>query len=472
MRRSLVQHALAAAIIATLWLRLLGQSAERDVTTDEPAWITSGYVTLQLVRELASPSRWETAYEARQLGDWGNHNPPVAKLLIGLATAHALRPGDRVDYRWLWDRGASWNLREGAMPPAHVLFAARAAIAGTAALCLLLAYLIALECTGGGWFALWAPFALGLIPIFSEHAALVYTDVPQLMFLLLAAWALMRFFARRRWAWLLVSLLAAGLACAVKFSSGPAVLAIVATLLWTEKGRQRGYVVAATLTVPFAVFVAVNPYLYPAPVRRTAALITGWSESKREQQSDAQLANTSVQSRKRAASLVFQRVALSQEHRRGPIEFVGGALLTLGLLVRTSVAWRQRKARSVLPWLLVSAASAMTYAVYWDAWGGGPLALLCAGLCVGLRCGHHAAQPSSSNLRRRSLALVFLVFAVCVAAWLPFAWSRYYLPVLVWVPALQAVGLAALWCAGGRESGDLVSRYRIGEQRDAPLQPP
>ena len=60
------------------------------VTVDEPHWITSGYLTYQLVVSAAGPSEWATAYDALRLGDWGNKNPPVGKFLVGVATAPLL----------------------------------------------------------------------------------------------------------------------------------------------------------------------------------------------------------------------------------------------------------------------------------------------------------------------------------------------------------------------------------------------
>ncbi len=63
-------HLVAAlALVAALWASLAGEVLARPpVAIDEPHWITSGALTLDLVTGLAGPSRWEMAYDERGSG--------------------------------------------------------------------------------------------------------------------------------------------------------------------------------------------------------------------------------------------------------------------------------------------------------------------------------------------------------------------------------------------------------------------
>jgi hypothetical protein len=155
-----------------------------DCTIDEPGWVTSSLVTYRLFRSLAPPSRWGVAYDELQLGEWGNKNPPVGKLLVGAVVAAAAEPEERIAYHWTWPHGYEWNLRAGSLPPDRILLPPRRAIAVMGGLLLGLIYGCALLLTGRPWLSLLAPGLVWALPVFEFHATHVYMDVPQLLFLM------------------------------------------------------------------------------------------------------------------------------------------------------------------------------------------------------------------------------------------------------------------------------------------------
>jgi hypothetical protein len=387
MTTTLRTHSLAAGVLLALTAILV-----RDVLRqapcgiDEPGWITSGAVTYHLVRHLAPVSEWEHAYDRFDLGDWGNQNPPVAKLYFGVVLALAGQGTPVAAYRWTWPQSYAENLAAGTLPPPAVLTAARLGIVAVAAGALALTYLLAFAFVGNA-AAILAPLVLVAVPTFREHATHVYPDLPQIACLLVAGVLLCAYARRPRWRWVIGAGLAAGLACAIKFNAAPIVGASVLIVAHYSVTR-RGVRAAVVGVIPVVLFVLVNPYLYPAPVARTLAIVAAWDARKLQQQADPAHAPLVVHSRLEALRLVLQR-GLLQPHVTPPA--TGAHPLAWGLLVVTS-----------------------------------------AGLI---------------QLRRHPLGVAWAVLVLTHAAgtvwWLPLNWARYYLPVIIWVPPLVAIAAAA-----------------------------
>ena len=138
--RRLVELAILALVVL-LHVALLRRAGPAVI--DEPSWITTGYLTFQLYTSIAPPERWQVAYDEARLGDWGNLNPPLGKLWIGVFVAPAVAAGEVVNYQWRWPLSYRQNLELGNLPPSRLLDPPRKAIALTSILLLVASTLVA-----------------------------------------------------------------------------------------------------------------------------------------------------------------------------------------------------------------------------------------------------------------------------------------------------------------------------------------
>src|SRR5581483_8864109 len=366
-------HLAAIVLLAALTALLVaGARSGLPCTGDEANWIASGYLTLELARTAAPPSRWARAFEERLLGDWGNKNPPVGKLFVGVAAAVARRPGDSMRYAWRWSQSTQENVRRGYAPSPALLAGCRVASALCGGLVLVLIYVLAVQLLGASWLALLAPLVLAATPTFEYQSTHVCTDLPQIALLAGAVVAFVASLRQRRAATVVfaLALVLAGLSCATKLNSGalPPALALASLLIAPPAARRRSLGRAAlALVAPAVVFVAVDPYLWPAPVARTGELVTAWHDSKRAQQLDPQLAPTAVHTRGDAARLVLVKgvlwptadgADLTASRAAVWIEgcAVAAALLVLATLRRAVVQpWRRTLARARWRALMIGA---------------------------------------------------------------------------------------------------------------------
>ncbi|MBI3182666.1 MAG: phospholipid carrier-dependent glycosyltransferase [Myxococcales bacterium] len=459
----------AGAVLALLTAALVWEaSLERNAWLDEPEWVTAGYRTFELVRDLSPPLRWEGAYHELNLRDWGNKNPPVGKLLIGAAVAPFREGEEPIRFMWEWPFDYQSNLAAGNIPPFRLLTPARVTVAFFGGLTLLLSYLCAVRLLERRWLAILAPVLLWSLMAFETHSTRVFTDIPQLALLLAAVAAFQKHLASGRAAYFWSSLALMGLSCAVKFSSGPLVVATAAFCLLARRQPpgKRLWRALAVMLVPFAVFVAVNPYLYPDPIGRTVGLIRVWSVSKKLQQGVPAVAPEAVKSPGRKLALVTAKAVLRPEHSdwvahsldSGRLWLWGLAgLAAVAALLRFRIRLGATRARLAAALGTSVAAVALAFLL------GAPGILLPALAGAGLL---HLARTSRSLWRSGSglgavgyQLLVALCFFVFTAVWLPFDWTRYYLPVLVLMPVV--------YVAGAAELGGLIDARR----RAPPVQP-
>jgi hypothetical protein len=478
------QHLVAVSLLGLLSTSLILEArGPGQVYVDESEWITAGYVAFKLLRECAPLERWEHAFDERALGDWGNKNPPLGKYIIGFAvTPHIYADAD-AHYHWAPLKGADGKVAPRNLPPMAVLTAARSAVAACAGLALLGSYLVAFELTGSAlWGALSALF-LFFIPSFQFHAVRVYTDAPQIALLLFGSHALLRFTQGGRFRWLVFGLLCGGLACAVKFSSGAWWLAAVVYLGFSARNRSGGLVrrcapLLAAGVVPLAGFIAVNPYLYRDPLTRSGALVQAWQASKALQRRNPQLAASAVNSDLQRFALVTARGALAptsapfmQSAALDAAARLTPSLLGLcafGLLAlwvagfRLSLCADPRSLWRQCAWFMLGAAGefVLTGNVTW--FGGA-----CA---VGSRSLARQAWPAGPDApRARAFACVLGSTWLVTALWLPFDWSRYYLPLVSQMAGVYALGTATLarafaWTrrAGGYPIDSLPGGVAVG----------
>jgi 4-amino-4-deoxy-L-arabinose transferase-like glycosyltransferase len=417
-------------------------------SVDEPGWIRSGYLAWRLATDLAPPSRWTAAFDDPKLGPWGHQNPPVGKLIIGMATALAKQPGDPVRYVWRWPAGYHWNLAAGTLPPTELLVGVRSVIAWFGVASLMLVYFIARELGGQAkWAPLLAPALLGAGHAFRGHASLVMTDVPQMAFTLLAVWLLLRWQRRQRLWLLCVSSISAGLACGTKFSAGALVLgsmvflAIVPAPFW--KRALRSLLAGA---IPAAVFVAVNPHLWFHPLHNTLAMTRAWSTFLAIQQQDPFNAAHAVTSRWQALHLTLSHVLLAPTYDTGAPGLSGllprvlvALLVGVGVAALVVMALRLAGRSIQKRQLALTGGCAMLASI--AAWLPGKAPMLIAALFV-LGAWHIGRRLHDEGCGQAAGAFSVLFFATFVASvgWLPFDWPRYYLPLLGLTPVLAALG--------------------------------
>jgi 4-amino-4-deoxy-L-arabinose transferase-like glycosyltransferase len=232
-------------------------------------------------------SRWlNRAYYAREVADpfgpiWQAYvttigQPPLGSYVMGIGLAVQ---GRALDATGVWDfaYGTSWNIKAGAYPAEDDLIAGRQTNAVIGALVVAVVYvlgrLLASRTGGmiGGLFLAFHPLHI----ILSSQALSDETFVLVLALAFLAAW----FFARRpTWPWAIVLGVLLGLGGAAKLS--PLVLTLplaafgVLRLIFGRDRAARDYAIKllAQPVIAFVTFVAVYPYLWPDPIRRTVDL--------------------------------------------------------------------------------------------------------------------------------------------------------------------------------------------------------
>lgn len=428
--------------------------ADRPGFVDEPAWINAGAITLQLFADRAAPSIWEHAYRDRDLGDWGNKNPPLGKLLIGLAAACATSEAgetDRLGWRWGWTY--EQNLAAGRLPSDELLRAARTASAVAASITLLLVYLAGTQLAASPKIAALGPLWLVLAPGFIGHAGLAVVDTFQLALMAFSTVACLRYARARRLRWLALGAAMGGLACAVKFNAAPALLGVGLWLLTLETGWQRRITTSCVAFVlSIGAFLVVNPYLYPAPLSRTVALIEEWSRSKSVQQTDPLLASTAVRSPVEGLALASTRGLLAHASSTDPMKSSDEGPLPLraghGALLASAVAalavfltLRRRRTDGrgehahPIVWALLVASIALGFP--------GLIVLLGAGVAASVRR-DDAERTFALRLPAYQLGASWLA----IGLWLPFDWPRYYLPILLFGAMLIPVAVRWLLAPG------------------------
>ena len=425
-------------------------AAEAPISSDEPSWLASGYLTWQLVTTRATSEEWKVAYANRRMTTWGHMNPPVGKVLIGALVAFARDPSDPVDYTWNIALSREQNAEAGNLPPMPLLTPVRQGISLVGAALLLLAYLCARQVTNPAGAA-----GAALLLFFSETcgdlATEVYTDVPQMALYLAALLALLRY-ARppRRTRWLVLASVLGGLSCATKFSSA-AVVATIAAISAVVPGTLRARLLrpAAVGVLALACFIAVNPVLYRNPIPRMQAMVHGWAEVLAGQQQMPLLAPTAVRSRPAALKLVAERVWLQPSGTTAPgwaVDGLGWGWPLLGLLTSLGVLLALRQLRRAGSGSSRVASTAV--------------ALVGVGLIAGVVVPRQAwpycgavvggAVILAATLRRdrsgpaAALLLAMTLGLITTVAWLPFDWGRYFFPAICLTSIVGGVGLGAI----------------------------
>ncbi|HVL24000.1 MAG TPA: phospholipid carrier-dependent glycosyltransferase [Thermomicrobiales bacterium] len=231
---------------------------------DESRWLNRAYY----IRDLADPfgSTWQDYVTT--VGQ-----PPLGSYVMGVGLAVQGRP---LDATGVWDfaYGTDWNAQAGASPSAADLTAGRQTNALIGALVVAVVYVLGRLLTNraggllGGLFLAFHPLHITL----SSQALSDETFVLVLALSFLAAW----FFAKRpTWGRAILLGILLGLGGAAKLS--PLLLSLplagfgVLRLIVDRDRAARDYAIKLLLqpVIAFATFVAVYPFLWPDPIRRT-----------------------------------------------------------------------------------------------------------------------------------------------------------------------------------------------------------
>jgi len=445
-RAPLVAGLMFALMTAALLHRVLSFA---PATIDEPYWISSGHLAWQLVKTGAPPHRWAEAFDEAGLGPFGNQNPPVGKVLVGMAADVAGEPGDPMRYRWVWPRSYAYNLAAGNLPPPALLAGVRGMIALLGLGSLVLVYLIAREAAGRArWAPLLAPAILFSDRAFQDSATRVFMDVPLMFLTLTGIWLTLRWIRRGGMGALTGALVFVGLACATKFSAGSLAAATAALVgLVRAPFRKRVLHVLLAAAVPAAVFVAVNPFLWPQPVKGTLALLREWSAIMHGQKADPALAADAVTDRWKAARLVLRNGCVPVRH--GP-DVVGtpapwhnalaAALAFAGVGGLALAAFRRGRAPVPGRGRFAAALGLGTAAALAAAGTPKGAVLTAAVLAVGAWRTARRLRTARRFEAPEYLGALFLATLAATVAWLPFDWPRFYLPVFSLSAAFAAWG--------------------------------
>ena len=441
-------------VVCLTALRLVPVVHRASVFVDEPAWITSSIVTQRLVFSGASPEQWERAFTDKRLGDWGNKNPPVGKLALGLAVMPFVRADDTVDYRWQWGLSGFDNYQAGNLPPQHLLFPARYWTLATGLASIVLLFVVIAKVTGSGWAALAAVWLFSRLPAFEFLSVHVHTDMTMLALSTGALVCLLEGVSRNRLWLLALGSSLAGLACATKFSAGTIAVGFVCGAVLTAKTvRLAALRTVVSGAVLLGSFVLVNPYLYPNPLVRTLHLERKWTESKLAQQAQPELAPFVVTNRANGFGMVLMRGILRPSHtkelsRKRFVVFVhaltrAGGLSAVTLALLALMGWRLRSPNGWRPWLPGFGVAAGAVAWEWSAFGS-PTLLAPLG-ALGLAA-MFLTRGSDIGRRRRLVAFVTVSTStwLLTALWLPMDWARYYLPSIAMTAACWGLALTAV----------------------------
>lgn len=419
-RRGAVTCGAVLAIVLTARLTL-GQVAlgGRDYHPDEGVWLATSKRYFERLF-LEGDFRYETWSDPR-FAEFGTRTPPVGKYIVGLSLflSGVVEPGR--DIRgYDFGHGFDWDALKAERPPPAVLQAGRAPALWLGAGCVALLFLLGRELTGSVWVGLFAALFLLADPLLARSSRSVMMDVPALFFSLLALCAAARLCARIRAGaatatagWTLAAGIACGLALSTKIN---ALLILGVVLLWVlMSGPTRGVrtwaVLSGLLLASGAVFVATNPFLYPAPIQNTLHLLE-------------------------LGQLVTQ-------YEVAPFQQLHGLPSRLEALLRVGVSTSGPVAHLI---------GRPTLA----AWLDGPLCALGGVVCLTRTAA--SRHPDASSRGGAFVTAYAAVVAVGILWWTPFVWTRWYLPLEpVWA-LLEAVGLTAVPMAVDR----LVNRLRHG----------
>jgi hypothetical protein len=252
---------------------------------DESQWIATSSALEAFVSADLHSDVWQERY-------WTLTHPPLARYVIGIGRRlGGYAPAD-LNRPWRWGEDFATNQRAGKVPSQRLLWYARLPMALLAALSGTIAFVLVAAVAGRlaayCWVAVFlvsSYFDTTLCRAMSEAVLLC-----AVLIAMLAGWRTLvaaarvggRSSARRAVAWLLGTACACGIAAAAKLTGAMMLVplvalaaSVVATLRRRVQLPLRWCALLFLLVAEIAVlpFVALNPYLYPAPLTRAVRMV-------------------------------------------------------------------------------------------------------------------------------------------------------------------------------------------------------
>ncbi len=413
---------------------------------DEATWIFMSRDLALLAREGPGAVCWQPGAAADPVALERARTAPLPRHILGLERLAGILPAGAVPVDWDWTTTWEVNAARGAVPSASALLAARLPMALLASVAALLVFLIARRLGGAG-----AGWAAALLFIFNAlvllHGRRAMSEAALVFGVALSIWLMMRLPRAG-----LVQ--GAGLALAVLAKHSGVVMAPAALLsaLWPISAggmsgprplrrRVRVYLggmlrLAGLIALGFILlFGVLSPNLWCHPIAALSASLHGRTSL--------------VEAQVEAMRSVGAAFVLAT-----PAERV--VALIDRVFVAPPVFWE------IPNYAVATAASEAAY-MRWPiagllrgpAWGSLMLAIALLGLAIGtmllVRRAPKAKPEAAAGVSRRDLALVLtwtLATAIGLLALVPFAWQRYYLPLVPAICVWQGYALGHLLRAG------------------------
>lgn len=292
-RFAVIDVAFAILLFAASFLINLSGVKTTPFHQDESRWLNRAHYIADILDPFGPT--WNDQYLTRG-------QPPIGSYVMGLGLlvqGQSLTTNRAYDFRL----SAAWN-KAYAMPSTATLYAGRRTSSFLGALAVVLVYLVGRRLTNiiGGLFG---ALLLMVNPLQEWHNRLALADTTLTFTLAALIFAIYQLARRPRWGWAITVGVLIGIGGANKLTPlvlcGP--LALIGIYLlacdWWDRRRLRalpqrsflglpslhhlGWMLLSTPIVAGATFVAVYPYLWPAPIARTWKLI-----AFRRQENDAQ----------------------------------------------------------------------------------------------------------------------------------------------------------------------------------------
>jgi hypothetical protein len=437
----------AVGLFIVAAIQLLGAVESVPFHGDESEWINAGrYFRFVFLDHDLTSDVWRPSWLNRD-------QPPIGRYVIGgIVWASGTDPA-RVNRSYAWERDYQANLREGRIPDRSILLPVRRAMALVGAASIVLLF-VAGRLVGGTLVGAVAGLAATWSPLLELHFVQARTEALLAFFTTLGL-VLLLVFARRYQrdgrrsiaGWGVGPIL--GLALATKLTAAVALVGACAYAGVAALGRLRSASreavglfawAAATGLLATAVWVLVNPFLWPDPVGRTWSMLAQQQAIMVEQ--GEQFGNPVEEALPGRVLLVVRRSFVDNST---PAFDAGRPPGSEPLIRRTF---------SELPTLL-----------------GISLELVLAGigLVVLLRRGVAVWRAGQRHGPETALLWWLAAYLFGIAANLSLDWPRYYVPSAFFGALLIGLGVQSIVAAVGAAAGRWSSRAgRLAARRAEP----
>lgn len=383
-----------------------------------PAWVESGLGDMQPPNKI-----WDTHY-------WTLTQPPVVRYVIAIGRLLGGYHNNELNTPWDFDASQRENETQGNLPSRELLSAVRTVMAILGIISGMILFWLVRKTSGitAGWcfvflYALSGYLLLHLRRAMGDSSLLFFTCLAMLTgTLALQAWEKIR---RNTWQessyrqrilpffWLILMGIAAGLAGASKLNGlGIAIAGIVLSWAMAFSGQglahhraRLGFALGASLLVLIScviTFISVNPYLYPNPIKRTAAMfvLRTWEmEYKQNSRWGMPTLNQRLQTIPRR---ILEDYTIT---RIGILNIILGST-GLFLLLQSTWMWLRNKENSPASLVLlavgcVTVLPALTTPLDWDRYYLYPVVFFSVLLAVGMGKGlNYAYEKFQEEMRR------------------------------------------------------------------------